>query len=150
MTEFSEIIPIASDHAGFTLKEYLKKILGGWGYQIEDYGTDSEESMDYPDAIHPLAKAINEGKYRRGIILCGSGNGAAMVANKYQNVRAAICWEEEITKLARLHNDANIIAIPARFISNVHASELVHLFLITEFEGGRHERRIQKIPVPVR
>lgn len=145
MNEFTEIIAIGSDHAGFTLKEYLKKILEGWGYQVKDFGAFSEESMDYPDSIHPLAKAIKEGKYKRGIIMCGSGNGAAMVANKYPHVRAALCWEEEITKLARLHNDANIISLPARFISNVHAAELIHLFLTTDFEGGRHERRVKKV-----
>ncbi len=142
-----EIIAIGSDHAGYVMKEYLKKKLVEWGYELKDFGTFSDESMDYPDPIHPLASSIEHGKYRRGIIICGSGNGVAMVANKYPHVRAAICWEEEITKLARKHNDANIISIPARFVSNVHAADFVRLFLNTEFEGGRHERRVKKISV---
>ncbi|MFH1295957.1 MAG: ribose 5-phosphate isomerase B [Bacteroidota bacterium] len=145
MTKFDEIIAIGSDHAGFGMKEYLKQKLSNWGFRVKDFGTFSEESMDYPDSIHPLAYAIEKGEYQKGVIICGSGNGAAMVANKYPKVRAALCWEDEIAKLARRHNDANVISLPARFISNAHAAELVQLFLHTEFEGGRHERRVNKI-----
>lgn len=145
MEESLEIIAIGSDHAGYNMKEYLKKILCAWGYEVKDFGTFSEDSMDYPDPIHPLSMAVEKGEFKKGIIICGSGNGVAMVANKYPHVRAALCWEEEITKLARQHNDANIISIPARFVSNVLATELVRLFLTTEFEGGRHERRVNKI-----
>ncbi len=149
MAESFEIIAIGSDHAGFNMKEYLKKVLVTWGYEVKDFGSYSDESMDYPDPIHPLADSIEHGEYKRGIIICGSGNGVAMVANKYPHVRAALCWEEEIAKLARQHNDANIISIPARFVSNVLAAELVHFFLITNFEGGRHERRVKKISATI-
>ncbi|MBL7110841.1 MAG: RpiB/LacA/LacB family sugar-phosphate isomerase [Bacteroidales bacterium] len=145
MTKSVEIIAIGSDHAGFGMKKYLMNKLAKWGFEVKDFGTFSEESMDYPDPIHPLANAIEKGEYKKGIILCGSGNGAIMVANKYPHVRAALCWKDKITRLARQHNDANIISLPARFISNVHAAKLVKLFLHTEFEGGRHERRVKKI-----
>ena len=140
-----DIIAIASDHAGFPMKEYLKKSLVSEGYRFQDYGADSEDPVDYPDMIHPLAKDINEGKFSKGIILCGSGNGAAITANKYKNIRAAYCWNREIVKLARKHNDANIIVLPARFISNKEALKFVEIFLSTAFEGGRHLRRIEKI-----
>ncbi|MFH1159364.1 MAG: RpiB/LacA/LacB family sugar-phosphate isomerase [bacterium] len=145
MIQPGEIIAIGSDHAGFQMKEYLKKNLEEWGYMTRDFGAFSEDSIDYPDLIHPLASSINKGTLSLGIVICGSGNGAAMVANKYPHVRAAICWDHEIAKLARMHNDANIIALPARFISNVHAAEYVKVFLNTVFEGGRHERRVTKI-----
>lgn len=138
-------IPISSDHGGFTMKEYLIKKLNQKGYQILDLGTFDEESVDYPDFIHPLAKAVNDGEYRYGIILCGSGNGAQMTANKYRNVRAALCWNEEITRLARQHNDANILSLPGRFLDFELASRLVEIFLETPFEGGRHLKRIEKI-----
>ncbi len=138
-------IAIGSDHAGFCLKEKLKSFLAKEGYEIQDFGTDSEESVDYPDYIHPLAKTIEEGKLETGIILCGSGNGVAMVANKYRHVRAAVCWNEEISKLARQHNNANILALPARFLKEEDAVKIVHAFLTTPFEGGRHERRVNKI-----
>ncbi|TSA28011.1 MAG: ribose 5-phosphate isomerase B [Bacteroidetes bacterium] len=147
MTDSGEVIAIGSDHAGFGMKKYLKKKLAEWGFESKDFGTFSEESMDYPDPIHPLASAMEKGEYQRGIIICGSGNGAAMVANKYMHIRAALCWNNEIAKLARQHNDANIISIPARFVSNVKAAEMVHLFLDTTFEGGRHERRVKKISI---
>ena len=149
MTKYDEIIAIGSDHAGFGMKEYLKKKLVEWGFETKDFGTFSEESMDYPDPIHPLASAIEKGVYQKGIIICGSGNGVAMVANKYPHVRAALCWEDETTRLARKHNNANIISLPARFISTDSAAELVKLFLHTEFEGGRHERRVNKISATI-
>lgn len=137
-------IPIASDHGGFEMKQFLIEKLKEAGYNVIDYGTDSLESVDYPDFIHPLASDINKDKYELGIILCGSGNGAQMTANKYPNVRAALCWNEEITRLARQHNNANIISLPGRFVSNDLAWEMVKIFLSTDFEGGRHIRRIEK------
>jgi ribose 5-phosphate isomerase B len=145
MKVLSDIIAIGSDHAGFLMKEFLKKNLENKGYKFQDYGAQSEEPVDYPDVIHPLAADINDGKFRRGVILCGSGNGAAIVANKYKNIRAAYCWNREVVKLARKHNDANIIVLPARYISNKEALRFTEIFLETAFEGGRHQRRIDKI-----
>jgi len=136
---------IASDHAGFETKEYIKQYLEQQGYTIKDFGTFSKDSMDYPDAVHPLACEINAGNYPKGIILCGSGNGVNMVANKYPHVRSALCWTKEIVSLARQHNDANIVAIPARFIDKETALEIVITFLNTDFEGGRHAERVNKI-----
>ena len=141
----NEIIPIASDHGGFDMKKYITDQLLSTGYDVKDFGTYSNESVDYPDFIHPLAKEINNGNYKLGIIICGSGNGAQMVANKYANVRAALCWSEEITKLARQHNNANILSLPGRFLEPEFAMKLVRIFLTTEFEGGRHQGRIDKI-----
>jgi ribose 5-phosphate isomerase B len=146
MGNFNGTIAIACDHAGVELKDYIKNKLTLNGFQFEDYGTNSLEAVDYPDMIHPLARDINDGKFPFGVIICGSGNGVAMTANKYKNVRAAICWNEEITKLARLHNDANIISLPARFITRDEAYQFVQLFMTTAFEGGRHQRRVDKIP----
>ena len=141
-----EVIAIGCDHAGFLLKEYLKSELGALGFDFHDFGTFSEERVDYPDFIHPLAKAMNNGEFERGIIICGSANGVSMVANKYERIRAAVCWNEEVVKLARLHNNANIIALPARFITKEEALSFVKLFFSTTFEGGRHECRVEKIP----
>jgi len=140
-----EVIPVASDHGGFEMKNYIMDRLIKDGYKVKDYGTYNSESVDYPDFIHPLASDINEGKFSLGIIICGSGNGAQMVANKYPNVRAALCWSEEITRLARQHNNANIISLPGRFLKPEFAMNLVNIFLNTEFEGGRHQKRIDKI-----
>ena len=140
-----ETLPIAADHAGFELKEFIKKTLKAEGYTLKDYGTYSADSMDYPDVVHPIASDINQGVYPRGIILCGSGNGVSMVANKYPQVRAALCWQPELAALARQHNDANMLALPARFIDQQTALKIVHTFLNTGFEGGRHCRRIEKI-----
>ncbi len=145
MTIIPEIIAIGSDHAGYEMKEYLKKKIGDRGFEVNDFGTYSNESMDYPDPIHPLAASIEKGLFNRGIIICGSGNGAAMVANKYSHVRAALCWKPEIAKLSRLHNDANILSLPARFITNDQAADMLEVFLTTDFEGGRHQRRVDKI-----
>jgi ribose 5-phosphate isomerase B len=145
MIDLNEIIPIGSDHAGFRMKEFLKVNLEIDGFRLKDYGALSEESVDYPDIIHPLAKDISVGKYRRGIILCGSGNGVAITANKYENIRAAICWETELVKLSRQHNDANILVLPARFLSNKEALKFARIFLSTRFEEGRHKRRVDKI-----
>ena len=141
----SKLIVIGSDHGGYKMKEFLKKKLIEMNYKLKDYGTNSEDSVDYPDIIHPLAKAINDGKYKVGIIICGSGNGAQITANKYSNVRAALCWSEEQAKLARMHNDANIISLPGRFVNDETALKMVDLFLNTEFEGGRHKKRVEKI-----
>jgi len=145
MVNFQEIVAIGSDHAGFYMKEILKKKLQEWGCLPHDFGTFSEQSVDYPDIIHPLASAVNKKDFSWGIIICGSGNGAAIVANKYSNIRAAVCWSLEITKLARKHNNANIIALPARFITQNQAVQFVDVFRQTEFEKGRHELRTTKI-----
>lgn len=139
------IIPIASDHGGFAMKSYLIERLKENGYEVKDYGCYSDDSVDYPDMIHPLATDIQNGKYPLGIIICGSGNGAQMTANKHPHVRAALCWNVELGKLARQHNDANILSLPGRFISNETAWDIVQAFLNTDFEGGRHIRRIEKI-----
>ncbi len=140
-----QIIPIASDHGGFEMKQYLIDKLKEAGYEVKDYGTYSKDSVDYPDMIHPVARAIQNGEYPLGVILCGSGNGAQMTANKHPHVRAALCWNVEIARLARQHNNANIISLPGRFVSNELAWEMVEVFLHTDFEGGRHERRVEKI-----
>lgn len=146
MFDKQKILPIACDHGGFEMKEYLCKKLSTLGYLINDMGTFSSDSVDYPDMIHPLAKAVNDGKFEMGIILCGSGNGAQMTANKYPNIRAALCWNLEQARLAREHNNANILSLPGRYIDNSLAMEMTLEFLNTEFEGGRHQRRIEKIP----
>lgn len=140
-----ETVVIGSDHAGFDMKEFLKEALGSFGFDIRDYGTFSKDSVDYPDIAHKLAKDVDTGLYSRGILICGSGNGVAMVANKYPGIRAAICWCKEITELARLHNDANIMVLPGRFISKESALEYMKLFFSTQFEGGRHIQRVQKV-----
>ena len=141
----TEYIPIGSDHGGFAMKEFLIEKLQASGRKILDYGTFSEESVDYPDIIHPLAADINNGKFPFGIILCGSGNGAQMIANKNPNVRAALCWSVEQAKLSRQHNNANIISLPGRFVDFEEAFQMVEVFLTTEFEGGRHQKRVEKI-----
>ncbi len=145
MTEVTNIIPIGSDHAGYSLKTFLINELSSLGYRFNDFGTFSEESVDYPDFIHPVARSVDKGQYSQGIIICGSGNGAIMVANKYLHVRAALCWNKDMAYLARAHNDANIIALPGRFITPHEALETVKVFLNTAFEGGRHTRRVEKI-----
>ncbi len=140
-----EIIGLASDHAGYVMKVDLIKMLSELGYEVLDYGCASGESCDYPDFAHPLARAVASGKCRYGISLCGSGNGINMVVNKYRGIRSALCWNEKIAALARSHNDANICAIPARFLNNEEARRIVKIFLQGAFDGGRHLRRIQKI-----
>jgi len=147
MSQATKVIAIGNDHAGTQYKFKIMELLRQLGYEVINYGTDSTESVDYPDHIHPVAEAVETGKAWRGIILCGSGNGAAITANKHQGVRAALCWSRELVELARQHNDANILSLPARFISEYQALEYVKVFLQTEFEGGRHLRRIQKIPL---
>lgn len=139
-------IGIASDHAGFERKQTVMKYLQEQGIEFRDFGAFSSESSDYPDYAHPLAAAVTEGEFDFGITLCGSGNGINMTANKHQGIRSAICWMPEIAMLARLHNDANICALPARYITDEQAIEIVKIFLSTAFEGGRHIDRINKIP----
>ncbi len=140
-------IGIAADHAGYQMKEFLVGYLDSMGYDVHDFGCHSEERCDYPDYAHPLATAVENGEVSMGVGLCGSGNGIAMTLNKHQGIRAAICWSEELGKLARQHNDANICVLPARFIENSEAAKIVDTFLSTPFEGGRHIVRIAKIPV---
>ena len=140
-----QTIVIGADHAGFAYKQKVIELLTTKGYLIQDKGTDSTESVDYPDFIHPVAEAIEREEAKLGIIICGSGNGVAMTANKHQTIRAAICWNTELAALARQHNNANVLSIPARFVSEELALEMVSTFLATDFEGGRHARRVGKI-----
>jgi ribose 5-phosphate isomerase B len=140
-------IAIGGDHAGFPYKEPIKKMLVKMGHELTDYGTNSAESVDYPDYIHPLGKAMENDEHDLAILICGSANGVAITANKHQKVRAAVCWKVELAELARKHNNANAIAIPARFVSLKMAKNMVKAFLSAEFEGGRHARRVNKIPV---
>lgn len=139
-------IGIASDHAGFELKELIKNYLQKENYEVVDFGTHSTDSMDYPDVAHPLASAVESNEVFPGIAICGSGNGISMTVNKHAGVRAALCWTPELSKLAREHNDANILSLPARFIPADVALEIVRIFLETPFEGGRHQNRVNKIP----
>ncbi len=139
-------IGIASDHAGFELKERLKSELFALGHQYEDFGTNSPDSMDYPDVAHPLASAVESGEVELGVAICGSGNGISITVNKHQGIRAALCWNEELAKLARNHNNANILSLPARFISQTEGVNILKSFLDASFEGGRHEVRVNKIP----
>ncbi len=139
-------IAVACDHAGYQTKEKLIVFLRQKGYEVKDFGTYSEESVDYPDFAHPMALSIENNEHDIGISLCGSGNGINMAANKHQGIRSALCWNVEIAEFARKHNDANVCALPARFISYQQAKDIVTAFLKTEFEGGRHEGRVKKIP----
>ncbi len=139
-------IGICADHAGFEMKSFLIKLFEEKGIVYKDFGTYSADSMDYADVAHPLAYAVENGECYPGISICGSGNGINITANKHQGVRSALCWNEEIASLARRHNDANMIALPGRFISNEDAYRILVVFLNTPFEGGRHQRRIEKIP----
>ena len=140
-----EIIPIASDHAGYELKELVIAHLYEKGFEVRDFGTNGPDSVDYPDFAHPVGCAVNKGEYKRGIVICGSGNGVQMTVNKYLHVRCALCWTPELAQLGRAHNDANILSMPARFISTDTAMQIVDMFLNTPFEGGRHARRVEKI-----
>ena len=138
-------IAIGGDHAGFAYKAKLVEFLQQAGYTVKDFGTYTADSVDYPDFAHPVASAVEDGEFDRGILVCGSANGVAITANKHQGIRAAICWQEELAALARLHNDANIVCIPERFIDLELAKAIVAKFLTTEFEGGRHANRVNKI-----
>lgn len=147
ITKMNLKLAIASDHAGYDLKQNLIKYLIEKGHEIKDFGCYSSKSSDYPDYAHPLATAVESGEFIYGITICGSGNGISMTANKHQGIRAALCWTEEISELARLHNNANVCSMPARFIDLETAKKIIDIFLITKFEGGRHQRRIDKMPV---
>lgn len=138
-------IAIGADHAGFEYKELLKKWLERNGYAIKDFGTFSTDSTDYPDFAHPVASAVEKNEFELGLLMCGSANGVAITANKHQGVRAAVCWNEELAALARQHNNANVLCLPARYISQELAEKIVDRFLHSNFEGGRHERRVGKI-----
>ena len=141
----AEEILIAADHAGYELKEKLEGVLAKLGYTVRDMGTDSSESTDYADYAHPLAKEVSEGKAKRGVLLCGTGLGMSYVANRYPNVRAAVTWSPEVAELARRHNDANVLVLPARFLTEDEAVKILKTWLDAPFEGGRHERRVVKI-----
>jgi len=142
-----ETLAIASDHAGYEMKIELIKYLEQKGYKLKDFGTNSSQAVNYPDFGHPLAEAVESGNFQLGISLCGSGNGINMVTNKHQGIRGALCWNREISMMARLHNDANICSLPARYIDLETAKEIVEAFLNTDYEGGRHEIRIRNIPI---
>ena len=141
-------ILIASDHAGYEMKAAVERILKARGYEYEDMGTNSPESTDYADYAHPLAEKVSDGEAERGILLCGTGLGMSYAANRHPHVRAAVAWAPEIAALARQHNDANVLVLPSRFISNKQAEEIVDAFLNSKFEGGRHARRVDKIDLP--
>ena len=143
MSETRTKIAIGGDHAGFEYKEVLKDFLKN--YDVKDFGTHSLDSVDYPDFAHPVASAVESGEFTYGILLCGSANGVAITANKHEGIRAGLCWENEVASLVRKHNNANILCIPARFVSEELAKEITTTFLNTEFEGGRHQNRIEKI-----
>jgi ribose 5-phosphate isomerase B len=147
MFEKSKTLALGCDHAGYELKEFLKIKLAESGYSVRDFGTYSSESMDYPDVAHPISSAVNSGKYEAAILICGSGNGMCMTANKYEHIRASLCWNKELAKLARAHNNSNILCLPARFIDSGEAQDTTMAFLQTRFEEGRHQQRIDKIPL---
>lgn len=140
-----KVIALGCDHAGFDYKAAIINLLKERGFEIANKGTDSLESVDYPDFVHPVAADVQNGTVACGIVMCGSGNGVAMTVNKHQGIRAALCWTKELAQLARRHNNANILAIPVRFISEAVALDMVEAFLDTEFEGGRHQGRVDKI-----
>src|SRR5579864_4807442 len=140
-----ERIPIASDHAGFEMKAHISKALATLGYDVQDLGTSSPESTDYPDYGHPLAEQVSHGEAKRGVLMCGTGLGMSYVANRHPHVRAAVAWTPEIAKLAREHNDANVLVLPARFVDEQQGVEILKTWLDTKFEGGRHARRVDKI-----
>ncbi len=144
---FNQQYPLAigGDHAGFEYKEIIKEMLAGMNWEVSDIGTYSTDSTDYPDYAHPLANMVASGEASVGILICGSGNGVCMTANKHQGIRAALCWNEELASLARQHNNANVLCIPSRFVSIDVAKKMVEVFLSTPFEGGRHEKRVSKI-----
>lgn len=140
-------VGLACDHAGYEMKEFVKNMLTARGYECKDFGAYSTESADYPDFAHPLALAVEQGECYPGIAICGSGNGINMTLNKHQGIRSALCWTDELASLARAHNDANVLVMPGRFIPMEMAEKIVDAFLATPFEGGRHNRRVEKIPV---
>ena len=140
-------IAIGNDHAGYELKLVLTDWLKEQGYDVKNYGTDSPEAADYPDFMHPVAASVEKGEFDMGVLICGSGQGACITANKHQGIRATLCWMPEIAILARSHNDANVICLPGRFLEKETAFEILRVFLDTSFDGGRHQRRIDKVPI---
>lgn len=147
MQQIKASIALAGDHAGFRMKEMIRVLLKKNDFEVEDFGPYTDDSVDYPDFVHPLSHAVETGKHSFGIIICGSGNGVSMTANKHQGIRAALCWQPVIARLARAHNNANVLALPARFIDEESAIESVLVFLNTDFEGGRHVNRVNKIRI---
>ncbi|MBD0278556.1 MAG: ribose 5-phosphate isomerase B [Flavisolibacter sp.] len=143
--DLNKPIAVGADHAGYEYKTIVIDLLQSKGLKVEDFGTTSPDSVDYPDFAHPVAHAVERGEAGFGILVCGSGNGVAITANKHAGIRAALCWNEEVAKLARRHNNANILCIPERFVSSIVAEDMVTAFLTTFFEGGRHEKRVAKI-----
>lgn len=143
--DFSKPIAIGGDHAGFEYKTEVIKWLGEKGYQLDDKGVHENKSSDYPDYAHPVANAVEDGDASMGILICGSANGVCMAANKHQGIRAALCWQTDVAKITRQHNNANVICIPARFVALEYAKQMIEVFLETPFEGGRHARRVEKI-----
>jgi ribose 5-phosphate isomerase B len=140
-------IAIGNDHAGYKIKLVVMEWLKGKGYEVRNYGTDSTDSVDYPDFVHPVASAVEAGEYDRGVLICGSGQGVSMTANKHKGIRAALCWMPEIAGLARAHNNANILCLPGRFLDKETTIEILEKFFSASFEGGRHQIRIDKIPM---
>jgi ribose 5-phosphate isomerase B len=145
MLDFSQPLAIGSDHAGFDYKAAITKFIEEKGFQVKDMGLYENVSVDYPDFAHPVAYAVEKREVSLGILICGSGNGVCITANKHQGIRAALCWDVELARLARSHNNANIVCIPARFIDLEKAKQIIDVFLTTEFEGGRHQTRVDKI-----
>ncbi|MFL5742590.1 MAG: ribose 5-phosphate isomerase B [Flavisolibacter sp.] len=143
--DLSRPIAIGADHAGYEYKTAIVDLLENKGIKVTDFGTNNADSVDYPDFAHPVSEAVERGEAACGILICGSANGVAITANKHQDIRAAICWQTDLARLARQHNNANIICLPARFIAMPQATEIVNVFLYTPYEAGRHERRVQKI-----
>tara|TARA_R110002050_G_scaffold41242_1_gene100106 strand:+ start:110343 stop:110789 length:447 start_codon:yes stop_codon:yes gene_type:complete len=140
-----KMIAIGCDHAGYELKDAVKIVLEAKGYEVKDFGTNGPDSVDYPDYVHPLATAIENGEFPLGIVICGSGNGVNITVNKHQGIRSALCWNPELAKMARLHNDANVLALSARYVDAAVNMQCVDAFLSNEFEGGRHQNRVNKI-----
>lgn len=140
-------IAVGNDHAGYEMKVVLLKWLEEQGYEIENFGTNSPESMDYPDVVHPLAESVEAGKFDFGLLICGSGQGVSFTANKHQGIRAALCWKKEIAELARQHNNANVLCLPGRFLTEKEGIEILSAFLNAKFEGGRHQNRIDKVAI---
>jgi len=147
MFDKSKTLALGCDQGGYALKEYIKIKLAESCYSVRDFGAYTPDSIDYPDVVHPIASAVNQGQFQMAVLICGSGNGVCMTANKYAGIRAALCWNTELARLARAHNNANILCLPGRFISDNEALSAVKAFLTTEFEGGRHQARIDKIPL---
>ena len=145
--DFAKPIAIGSDHAGFEYKSMIVEMLEGKGLPVKDFGTAGKDSVDYPDFAHPVSTAVENGEAACGILICGTGNGVSITANKHQNVRAGLCWNNEVASLIRQHNNANVICLPARFVSPPAAEEMVNIFLSTAFEGGRHQTRVEKMAV---